>query len=211
MKNKIDKNYNIILDLLYKQEGGVIHRNPSEKDITTSYGIYRYSWADAEVFKYIDKVANNLKLPYDSSSWDKEQISRINEEIDQNLERYYSYVFYQGYFSKLNLEIYPEELLNVACSIYTNSPLIYSKALQNSLNRFVSKGLLEYGFLTVDGKIGQKTNLLVKDLNNLPKSVINEFKNLLIDNCKEQYIKLAQNPKYKKFLNGWLNRCESLR
>jgi hypothetical protein len=49
-------------DIVGKFEGRVIHRNPTESDITAMYGIFRSAHPDAEIFKAIDEVAYKIGL-----------------------------------------------------------------------------------------------------------------------------------------------------
>ena len=88
----MEEQYKILLNHLYKVEGGVLHRNSEEFDITNAYGIYRHFHPKAEIFTYIDTIASSVtRAP--SNKWTKEQIVAINKLIDKNKELDLSYRF----------------------------------------------------------------------------------------------------------------------
>lgn len=49
----MEEQYKILLNHLYKVEGGVLHRNSEEFDITNAYGIYRHFHPKAGKYLHI--------------------------------------------------------------------------------------------------------------------------------------------------------------
>lgn len=209
---KIPVEYEKILDYLFKAEGGKLHYNKNEKDITNAYGIYRYAQPNATVWFHIDNVAKRLGITTPSSKWSRDIVTLVNSKIDRAEDRYQSYIFYKGYFKPALLEVIPNNCWLYAVSIFTNGPVIYYKSLRNALNIFNYATGLNTNTLPVVGKGGDDLRQALTVVYNNP-ALHSKFKDILIDKTKEEYTKLANSntAKYGMYLKGWLNRVESVR
>ena len=205
-------NENEMLIMLRKLEGGRLHYNKGEKDITNGYGIYRYAHPHAEIWKYIDSIARSLGINIPSYQWSQDMVAAVNKNIDPEIEAKLSLVFYREYFRPTKMELYPASFVKCLVSIYVNGVKLYNKSLQLTLNKMIRAGRLPGPLLTVDGAVGNKTLGVVQIITNKPE-LHEEFKQVFLDTCKESYTSLANsNPaKYGRFLKGWHNRVEALR
>lgn len=211
----------LFMNMIKKQEGGKLHRNKSEKDITTGYGIYKYSFPEAEIFKYIDSLAKSLNINKKSSEWSKSEIETINKNIDTNKELQYTIDFYNNeYFKKIDIYKLPIQLTLSVGSILINSPKIASKALQISYNTMIKliDSLSNEKQIDEDGIIGSGTRNAIYKLSEKVESsdtdkylwfyifinsVISQYVDMATDNGKED--------KQLQYLRGWvLNRCDYL-
>ena len=201
-----------MLDMLKKLEGGRLHFNKGEKDITNGYGIYRYAHPNAEIWKYIDNIAQSLGINVPSYRWSRDMISAVNINIDPEIEAKLSLVFYREYFAPTKMELYPASFIKCLVSIYVNGVKLYNRSLQLALNKMIKAGRVPGPMLVVDGAVGNKTLGVVKIITSKPE-LHEEFKQVFLDTCKESYTSLANsNPaKYGRFLKGWHNRVEALR
>lgn len=200
-----------ILNYLAKAEGTEIHRNSTEADITTPYGIYRESHPDAAIFKYIDTVAQSIGIKTKSETWDQVTLDRVNKAMDRNEIARLALEFYNDFMTKLHLDIFTEQSQLAAFSLYTNGPLIFWKSVQATINKFTTNGWIDYIKQGVDGDYGRKTSnglVLIQELchkNNLYGYI---FEGYMISHMQLEYARLAvANPaKFLKYLNGWNNR-----
>lgn len=199
-----------------KEEGGYLHRNPAETDITTGYGIYRTAQPDAKIFNYIDSIAKSLGINTKSNLWSKQQLELIQSKMDKETELSYSIDFYKNYFKAIRLDEFPIEVSREIASIYTNGPKIACKALQRTVNQFIEYGVLsKRPWLTQDGILGAKSWESINELNSICKKDTlraNQFKYLFIGYCKTYYIELAvlYPDKYLRYLRGWNKRVDNL-
>ena len=88
--------YKGILDYLTTAEGGKIHYNSTEKDITSGRGIYRYN-NKGIIWDYVDTVAKSIGIIIPSVSWDKDELDKINKNVDPKIMEYLEYLFYKQY------------------------------------------------------------------------------------------------------------------
>lgn len=206
-------NWEKFIELIYKLEGGKIHRNKTEKDITSKAGIYKYAQPHAEIFSYYAQVAKNLGITKDSTEWTKSEIEKIDNAVDSVNDIAYSVEFYKGYFKNTVIESLDKVALLYG-SIYVNSQKIANKALQNSINSMVNI-LKERGIeldikLKVDGVIGSGSKASIKkviEVCKLNNTLLDVWKQAFASSCKDQYVELAnKGEKNKTYLTGWINR-----
>ena len=91
------------LKYLAKAESTEIHRNSTESDITSPYGIYREQHPTASIFKYIDHVANSNGITKPSASWSSSDIAKVNTNIDMNKINEYATEFYNDFITSINI------------------------------------------------------------------------------------------------------------
>lgn len=212
----IPNNYSKLLDNLLDVEGGRLHKNSTEVDITNRYGIYRGSKA-GRAFKplwdYVDAEAKKVtSLP--SNKWTDELSLKVNAVLDPNRVRYLSYLFYKKYFAGAHLDLFHSDLVILMANLYTNSPRGAWMSVQEALRDIQRDGILHVPFKKlsgVDGDFGDKTrNALLEFLKTADRKDIIIFKKSILLSMKSYYIDLAVgNPdKYLIYLNGWDNRME---
>lgn len=225
-----------ILEELRVQESGAnlstskIHRNPSELDITTRYGIYRYANPKAEVFTYIDSVAKSLGITKPSNQWTTTDFTLIQNKIDFNTELYYTYLFIKTYFSiplktgerlYINLDKFDSETKKAVISLGWNSLKLCVKCLQSTINEFFINnyipGYNKNNIISCDGVYGPGTdkvlNIVLDYINNQPNKELSiRFFHRFLNNAKTYYIRLALGNQNKllQYLNGWNNRVDNL-
>jgi hypothetical protein len=200
-----------ILKYLAKAEGIKIHRNATEDDITTPYGIYRKIHPNHKIFTYIDDLAKTLGIKTPSSAWNQKDIDKVNAALDMVIVDKYTIEFYNIFIKDLHLHIFTEESQLAAFSMYVNGPLIFWKSVQATINKFNSNKWIDYIKQGVDGQFGRRTReglILIQKLcetNNLYGYI---FEGYLVSQMQVEYARLAvANPaKYLKYLNGWNNR-----
>lgn len=210
--NSIPRAYRSALDLLKRQEGGILHRNSNENDITNGYGIYRYAHPEAVVFNYIVQIANSLGITSPSSSWTREQINNIQSRMDPKHDLYYSYLFYKDFYKSIDLSNFHNVMIPVVVSLYANSPKICVKSLQMGYNKLVKDGLVNGNALTEDGVNGPGTMGALKVFVDWDEGA-RALKMKTLDSAIENYTKLANSSpdKYMRYLKGWINRVNSLK
>lgn len=199
------------LKYLAKAEGTEIHRNSTESDITSPYGIYREQHPKASIFKYIDHVANSNGITKPSASWSSSDIAKVNAKLDMGKINEHATEFYNDFITKLHLDIFTEESKLAAFSLYTNGPLIFWKSVQATINKFNSNGWIDYIKQGVDGEYGKRTRdglLLIQEICTENKLYGHIFEGYMISHMQLEYARLAAaNPaKFLKHLNGWNNR-----
>lgn len=211
----MEKQYEHLLDNLFKAEGGYLHRNSKESDITNAYGIYRYRQPQAALWTYIDSVAKKVtSLP--SKSWDKATIEKIDKLIDKNKERELSYQFYKEFFKTAYLELFPDDLVIMVANLYANTPKGATEAIQEALRDVAQYGLIDM-FLKdmppVIGRFGPSTRRAVTRFTELAdrKDII-IFKNCALLYMKTYYADLviSKTDTMLPNLKGWNNRMEDL-
>lgn len=211
----MEKQYEKLLSSLFEFEGGKLHYNSKEHDITNAYGIYRYQQPKAELWKYIDSLAVGITTK-PSSQWDETIVNKINSKIDKNKERELSYLFYKDFFKGAYLESFHEDLVILICNLYTNTPLGATKAIQEALN-----DCYKYGIFIADksevppvlGKFGPQTRTAVEKFSqNADWKDIIIFKNCALLYMKTYYAELVIDKTATMIpnLRGWNNRMEEL-
>ena len=96
MVENIPARYKDILAFLKIQEGGVVHHNAGEADITNGYGIYKYAWPNVEIWKYIRSVGMIQGLPSETKSWsDAACRNVVTPNIDPKYDLWLSYKAYK--------------------------------------------------------------------------------------------------------------------
>ncbi len=212
----IPNNYSKLMDNLLDVEGGRLHKNSTEIDVTNRYGIYRGSRAGRNfkpLWDYVDKVASKVtKLP--SSKWTNEISSEVNNLLDPDKVRYLSYLFYKDYFAGAHLDLFHNDLVILMANLYTNSPKGAWMSVQEALRDIQRDGILNMPFKKLsiaDGVFGDKTRkALLEFLKTADRKDIIIFKKSILLSMKSYYIDLAVgNPdKFLLYLNGWDNRME---
>jgi len=189
-----------ILEYLGRAEGTVIHWNRRESAYTSPYGVYKKSFPNSKIIKYIDSLfkkyalretpGNAIKLNYLLSNDEKEQI------------RILAYAFYVKHFLDKKLNAIFEEM-----KFYNSALTFFSNSVNGGKARGV-KVLQKALKLKADGILGKKTRTAVRTfkgsdeiLNQLMLAEMYHFYNRLIKN----------NPKrYARFKRGWYNRLKNL-
>lgn len=211
----MEKQYEKLLDSLYGFEGGKLHYNPKEKDITNAYGIYRFSQPKAELWTYIDSLAKGITTK-PSNQWDKATVDAVNAKIDKVKERELTYKFYKEYFANAHLELFHEDLVVLIVNLYTNTPLGCIESIQEALNDCYEYGIFKVSKEEVPevvGKFGPKTQTAVKTFcDNADEKDIIIFKNCALLYMKSYYGELAVDKTSTMLINlkGWNNRMEAL-
>lgn len=221
-------NYNQLVEKLYKVEGGKIHKNKNELDITSSCGIYKYQHKDAKVFKYIDQIADAIGITKPSSQWTQLDIDSVNAHIDKDIELAYSIEFYKDYIKVIDLNKLPKEMVWPFFNIYINSNKIAGKALQYSSNQMIKSNSKLFNPkdlkpLSVDGIIGNGSREMIYSIseiiNFIPQSELygEMWKLYFVNRCKTEYVSIGTNDVAKTgtdkdiiYLKGWINRCDAL-
>lgn len=198
-----------LVKLLKEVEGDKIHYNKGEKDITSAYGIYRYSQPDAKIFTYIDAIAKGLGIPKPSKDWNKEEIEKVNSNIDKEKEFDLAVDFYKS-FSPLDLDQLGLELAYAYFNIYTNTPKGANIAMQAMINSYIKNHKLNYKILDEDGILGPKSKNLIYDV--VKRYRDRELKLAFLVFANDNYIKLVVNnpDKYLQYLKGWDQRVNNL-
>ena len=216
----MSKQLDLILDNLKEAEGGKLHRNSKELNITNAYGIYRHFHPKAKIWEYIDKVALNVtRAP--SDKWDDNMINKINLLIDPVIERELSKELYSLYFKRLPMDLINIDTILVIANCFTNTQTGTLEAIQEGLNDCYKYGLFKFtptkprkdnNVLTVDGDFGTESKRALEAF----MSVSDRKDRLIFRSCmllwmKSNYIKLAVNNQTGMLpnLRGWDNRMES--
>ena len=209
---QIPENFKPILDLIKKQEGGYLHRNKNEKDITTGYGIYRHANPKAVVWSYIDSLAKQLGIKTPSPTWTNDQIKSVNTLINPELEKYYSYLFYKDYFKNTGLADAHPIVQPVIVSLFTNGQKLYNMSLQRALNALIKEGVVKDQKLVEDGVVGPKTLALFKVVSQASSAINEKLKLLILLYAKSYYATLiGNNPgSYAQYSKGWDSRVNQL-
>lgn len=196
-------NIELFVKKLSNVEGTIVHRNKNEKDITSPYGIYRYTQPKASIFNYIDQVANEIGITNPSTIWSSEDIDRVNKSLDSDKVFELAVDFYKT-FTPLDLDSIDINIAYAYFNIYTNSPKCANSAMQSTCNKFGES-------LKVDGIIGKMSKLSIENVLN---SDINtkEFLYLFLLACKDYYINITVSSpnNYIQYLKGWNNRVNAL-
>ena len=221
-----------LLEDIKKQESGNLglHRNPTEYDITTAYGIYKYVHKNAEIFKYIDEVAKTIGIKNGSTYWtDRATLTKIQSAIDPEKELYYTYLFYKDYLEGIKLSLFPDKLKRYVASFYVNGPKLCNKALQMTCNQFIyynykqggyykrtkiEKGKEVPNYLAQDGVLGNQSWEVIKDILKLCETnemYLMEFKYLFLLYMKTYYCNLVRtNTANAVYIGGWNKRVDNL-
>lgn len=218
---------------LREQEGGIIHRNKGELDITSTCGVYRHSHPDAEIFKYLDELARDLGIAKPSANWTKEDIDKINQNLDLNKEFHLNVDFYKTYIKVVNLSLLPSQIVFAFFSLYTNGNKLACESLQRSCNLLLNKhasvfnndsnGNRIYKDLVVDGKIGSGSRGVIYHIADIishsdQSELYGEiWRSYFLHAAKTAYVKIGTTDVAKtgtdkdiKYLRGWINRCDEL-
>lgn len=215
MVENIPARYKDILAFLKIQEGGVLHHNAGEADITNGYGIYKYAWPNAEIWKYIRSVGMIQGLPSETKSWsDAACRNVVTPKIDPKYDLWLSYKFYTEYFKNIDMDCFTRTLIPVVVSLYTNSQSLFKKSLQNGINATIYNLGLKIPQITVDGILGRATYEALRSiLGSGAKDVDEILKARILDAADQWYDNLYKsNPdKYGKYIKGWHNRVAQVR
>lgn len=209
-------NINNVLDYLAKAEGLEIHYNSTEKDITSPFGIYRAQQPNADMFKFIDKIAQSVGVTSPSRSWTSIQLAQVNKELSKysNEVRGLAEIFYTEFLKGAHLELFPAECTLAMYSMYTNSPLNAWKSVQESLLDMSKTGSFTFSgaLSSVDGGFGDKTKNALSEILSKGDTYLNYYlETLMLSAMKTIYIKIAiANPEDIKYLIGWSNRMDKL-
>lgn len=210
----------VLLKYLSKAEGTQIHFNKGEKDITSMYGVYKYSNPKAKIFKEIQKLAIKLDLHYDSRNWQEDDLIKINNFINKDEKLVSNFIllaaeFYETYLIKARLDMFHKDSVVAMFSMFVNSRRLAWKSVQYAINTMFKNGFIDYETLKEDSKVGNKTMLgLEKCLYvcNHKKHLGLLFESYMLLGMSAEYSYLIKkNPKkYNRFSTGWDNRLKEL-
>ena len=207
-----------ILNHLYKVEGGALHRNPTEADVTSPRGLYKSQDSKSKIWEYYNSVAASLGITTNSKGWSAKQIVAINSKADANLILNYEREYYISYFKGLPIDI---TVLNpmlavLISSLYANSPQGCIISLQEALIYLNKAGIISIPadkLSAPDGVVGNNTKYSMQAITNLDAKDLMIFSLLIIGRMQEYYINIAvETPgKYLVYLNGWKNRLREIK
>lgn len=205
----------IVLDYLANAEGTIIHRNSTELDITSPYGIYKAVHPKASIFGYIDSIALSIGIKSNSKEWDKATIDKINLKLDNAKVLAFVDEFYTSYLAGAKLELFKDEAKIAMFSMYTNSNTGAWIAVQRAIISLVKSKQIPFELTQVsidDGSFGGKTQnvlTLIKQHNYISGY---HFESLILFYMTTYYVELwKKNPqKYGIYLDGWKNRMSKL-
>lgn len=208
-------NYSDFVIGIKEFEGGKLHYNKGEVDITNGYGIYRGDNPNAKVFSIYDEIAKANGINNPSKKWNKEDIELIDSKLNSDArlkeqELNLTIEFYQEYFKPLSKFIdvfYLNPLIGIPyANIFLNSNKIGNKSLQESYNLIIQSGLStlypdisEMKPIDEDGIVGPGTRKAIYGLNDLfskgsnaEKTLFfNYWKNVYISCCKTNYVDIS--------------------
>ena len=222
----MEKQFEVLLKHIYTLEGGKLHRNSNELDVTNAYGIYRYQHPKDPLWIYIDEIANTVtRAP--STAWTKKDIDAINSKIDKEKELVLSYNFYKKYLNLLDITRYPEDLVVSVVTCFVNTQTGTFKAVQEALNDCYKYKLFTFtptkmqpngDLLLADGDFGGNSKGALSAFVNNPNVTdkeIRRLQNIIFKNCMLLYMKthyanltIANTGKFIGVLKGWCNRVE---
>nr|DAX81678.1 MAG TPA: hypothetical protein [Bacteriophage sp.] len=208
-----------LMNYLEKAEGTTVHRNSTESDITSPYGIYKSAHPTAQIFTFIDQIAKEAGIFKSSQQWTQNDLNLINQNIQRTNKlpqiRSLAESFYDKYTQGLPLDKIPELCQVTVFSLYTNSSLNASKAIQMACNSFIKNYSLQIASLVEDGALGRSSISALENINrcigiNTDRALY--FETLILLHMSKLYATLAvANPdKYLIYLKGWNNRLETL-
>lgn len=218
----IPKQYEVILDDLKKAEGGYLHYNSKEVDITTGYGIYKAKHPGALVFKYIESLATDINSNPTNTWKDQATLKKIDNRINPEVERYLSYLFYKDFLAGARIELFDPSNVILVTNLYTNSPKGCWMSIQEGLRDMQKDGILKIPLdklSGVDGLFGDVTRKALIAFSEIvteteyEKVLINKlFRKSVLLAMKTYYTKLIAGDPSKHLINakGWDNRMEEL-
>jgi hypothetical protein len=210
-----------ILDYLGKAEGLTIHKNKGEKDITSPYGVYKYAHRDAKIFDYIDQLLLEHSIHRETHELLHSDYDILNATIERAPEvaaemRRLASEFYDEYFSKIYLDLIPQEAQLTFLSVYTTSQYGGQKSVQAAINDLISNKEINNPKLSEDGVFGAKTKQALEKVYAKAQKENQYFglwfEEKILRHTVMYYDKLAiEDPgEYKRFYKGWRNRLEAL-
>lgn len=213
---------NKILDHLAEAESLKIHKNKGENDITSPYGVYKYIHPEAAIFEYIDILANEMGISNKSHEYTHSDFDILNTALERKPHvsehiKNLAAEFYEKYYSKISLELYPPEAQIAMVSCYTTSREGGIVSTQRAINDMISMREIDNPRLVEDGGFGSKTKEALQKLYNKREKEGKYFglwfEEKLIRYMTIHYSELViKNPKrFKRFFNGWVhNRMSNL-
>ena len=212
----IPKEYMLFLKNIRKREGGELHRNRNETDITTGAGIYRGKHPHEDIFKYIDSVAQSIGIQRPSKDWTDSEIKEVDALLNPSELDKLSYQFYKKYLSGAMLHLFPgEDLVKTMADLYTNSPKGAWKAVQYMIKIAYNRGYLdisEKDISVIDGLPGRKTKIGMDAISTLKDGYLEACRAYMIFGMTLYYIDISLDEmdvnipgvdKHLKYLKGW--------
>lgn len=200
-----------ILLKIKELEGGVLHKNAKEKDITTGYGIYKSVHPDEPIFEYIEKVAKDIGIDKPSPEYTKEDCAKIEKAMDEEEEIRLTDIFYTKYFGT-NMDFLLPKLQLIYKLTFINSVKIANESLQELVNYCIDnlESCKDVPRLKVDGILGSASRAAIKQVQDIVKDDrdLTEFFFII---AVGEYIELVDRnrDKYGLYLKGWYNRLRS--
>ena len=192
-----------IMNYLAKAEGDYIHFNKGEKDITSAYGIYRYSFPNAEIFKFYESLGLG-DLRYPTVRGKVREVIQSDPDLYAK-ERQLAFDFYIEHFIDPNVvRLLDDKTELTFFSIAVNGGRKRgAKALQSAIRKLGYK-------IVVDGIVGARTLTALEDaIQRYGNAPINAGMITYMRGFYERLIK--RNPdKYARYTRGWENRMRGL-
>jgi len=185
----------VIMKYLATAEGMHLHWNNNEKDFTTMYGVYAYSFPKSEPVRLAKMYAVN----HGFRRITKSNVHKVDAALTIEQRRALKdsiFKFYASNFMDKEVNRY----------LGNKSALSF---FSNSVNGGMSRGYksLQYALkVNVDGKFGKRSFGALKSYegsdDNLNESILNYMYNF--------YLTLNKKPKFKRYFKGWVNRIVGL-
>jgi lysozyme family protein len=192
-----------IMNYLAVAEGETVHYNKGEKDITSPYGIYRHAFPAADIFEYLDYIAESAGVSLSMDGNYQEAINFINRKLSVDKEfkktvRDLAWEFYvDNFIDQKTIELLgPKSALTLFSLSVNGGKARGAKAIQTAVG------------VDADGIIGSGTRAAIAEaandddaLNQGMLQYMSDFYDSLIEKNPE---------KYGAFKNGWKNRLRDL-
>jgi len=187
---------NIIMPYLAKAEGLHLHWNArSETDFTTPYGVYAHSFPNSKPVKYIRRLAFQKGFKRVT----RKNVHKIDSSLTPEERRKLADLIYEFYIDnfmdpKVNEHLGPKSALTFFSNSVNGGRSRGYKSLQSALK------------VTVDGKFGKESLRALTSY----KGTDTQLNAGMLAYMRIFYHKLAEKPKFKIYLSGWLNRLKNL-
>ena len=193
--------YNVIMNFLATWESTRIHYNRGESSFTTAYGVYKAKHPDSKPVLYVEQLGNKYNIKVNTRRGARMINTFITKEEKQRLKDL-CYFFYMDNFMNedINKHFDKNKMVKSKLTYFSNGV----NGGTTRANKVLQKAIRVHD----DGKIGIVT------LNELKKHVDDYTLNKSMVRYMYKYYNslVKHNPdKYKRFLNGWNNRLESLK
>lgn len=190
-----------IMNYLARYEGTIIHWNRTETNMTTPYGIYRKSFPNAVIFKYIDA----LSVKYTGRvirRRDLRQIGKLNNSLTRNERRRIKDMAWDFYLNNfMNPEV--TDMLDGK-----EGMSFFSISVNGGRGRGI-KSLYSATKLKLKNRV---SDVLLNKISELKRKHISLNDGMLDYMLNFYKYLIRKNPnKYGRYRNGWFSRLKGLR